>query len=158
MVDQQRRLTNTIGMGKSEGSFSLSLHCEVDVQWSAIVRRGSIAQADLDNSVALRGAAFANAGIGVFLHEVVVRRADATVSSWRNWPLVRPCRWLRSGMVLPSPFLRCDPALTTDGSGILSDPALIDEQFRKAWLPYFSRSVRGLASFSDFQGELAANF
>ena len=57
-------------------------------------------------------------------------------------------------MVPPSPFLKCDPALTPDGSVILSDPALIDEEFRKAWLPYFSHSVRGHACLSDFEGEL----
>ena len=105
---------------------------------------------------ALKGATFANAvlqlhaGVGVFLHEVVVRRTDAAVSSWRNWlledPLVRPYLWLRSDMVLPSFSL-----------GVIvptNDPALIDEEFQKAWLPYFSRSARGHSSLSDFEGEV----
>ena len=30
-------------------------------------------------------------------------------------------------------------------SGVLSDPSLIDQKFREAWLPYFCRSVRGVA-------------
>ena len=33
----------------------------------------------------------------------------------------------------------------TGGSGVLSDTALIDEQFRKAWLPFFCRTGRGVA-------------
>ena len=35
----------------------------------------------------------------------------------------------------PAPFLQCEPHLTSGGSGVLSDPARIDEEFRKAWLP-----------------------
>ena len=31
-------------------------------------------------------------------------------------------------------------SLTPGGSGVLADPAKIDEEFRKAWLPYFCRS------------------
>ena len=57
-------------------------------------------------------------------------------------------------MVPPSPFLRCDPALTLDGSGISSEPALSDKEFQKAWLLHFSRSVRGHAILPDFEGEV----
>ena len=94
---------------------------------------GPVTQADLGNVTVLRGAAFANnvlelrAGIGVFLHRVVVRCTDVAVRSWKNWlledPLVRSYKWLRSDMVLHSPILKCDPALTPDDSGIPSDPA-----------------------------------
>ena len=35
-------------------------------------------------------------------------------------------------MVLPAPFLQCEPQLTPGGSGVLADPARIDEEFRKA--------------------------
>ena len=38
------------------------------------------------------------------------------------------------------PFLQCQPHLTPGGSGVLADLARIDEEFRKAWLPYFCRS------------------
>ena len=61
--------------------------------------------------------------------------------------------WLWSDMVPSSLFFKCDPGLTPDGSGILSDPALIDEEFRKAWLLYFSRS-RACLLFSDFEREV----
>ena len=32
-------------------------------------------------------------------------------------PLVRPKEWLRTDMDPPFSFLKCDPALTPDGSG-----------------------------------------
>ena len=101
LVGLQIRLMNMVGMlGKSEESFSLSLHFEVDVQWAATIVRsgqlGLIPKADLDNRTALKGLAFADAvlhlhaGIGMFLHKVVVQRR-------RNWlfeePVVRPQRW-----------------------------------------------------------------
>ena len=59
--------------------------------------------------------------------------------------------WLTWFTLLPSS--KCDPALTLDGPGILSDLARIDEEFRKALLPSFSRSVRRHARLSDFEGE-----
>ena len=80
-----------------------------------------------------------------FPHNVVVRRKDVAVWGWTTWiledPLVHPYRWLRPDLVPPFPFLQCDPSCTVDGSGVLSDPYLIDRKFREAWLPYFCRSV-----------------
>ena len=93
-----------------------------------------------------------------FLHDIVVRRKDCAVRGWRAGiledALVHPYRWLRPDLVPPSPFLQCDPAGTVDGSGVLSDPSLIDEKFREAWLPYFCRSVRGVADLEDFSMEV----
>ena len=78
--------------------------------------------------------------------------------SWTVWlredPLVRPYRWLRPDLVPPSPLLRCDPSLTPGGSGVLSDPVKIDEEFRKAWLPYFCRSGQREASLEEFNEEV----
>ena len=51
--------------------------------------------------------------------------------------MVHPYRWLRPDLVPPAPFLQCEPHLTSGGSGVLSDPNRIDEEFRKAWLPFF---------------------
>ena len=48
----------------------------------------------------------------------------------------------------------CDPCLTVDGSGVLSDPDRIDEQFRNAWLPFFCRAGRGAADPSVFGQEV----
>ena len=76
-----------------------------------------------------------------------MNRKDRAVQGWRAWlledPLVHPYKWLRLDLVLPSPFLQCDPGDTPDGSGVLADPALIDAKFREAWMPYFCRSGRG---------------
>ena len=76
-----------------------------------------------------------------FIHALVVHRRDETIREWRDWiredPMVHPYRWLRPDMVPPAPILQCEPHLTPGGSGVLADPARIDEEFRKAWLPYF---------------------
>ena len=69
-----------------------------------------------------------------FIHQVVVHRRDEAVREWRNWiredPLLHPYRWLRPYLVPPAPFLQCEPRCTPDGSGVLSDPARIDAEFR----------------------------
>ena len=91
-----------------------------------------------------------------FIHQVVIHRA--AIQGWRNWiredPLVHPYRWLRPDLVPPAPFLQCDPRLTPDGSGILSDPTQIDAEFRKAWLPYFCRSGQRETSLDEFSFEV----
>ena len=50
--------------------------------------------------------------------------------------------------------MQCDPSLTPGGSGVLADPARIDEEFRKAWLPYFWRSGQREASLEEFDAEV----
>ena len=54
----------------------------------------------------------------------------------------------------PAPFLQCEPHLSPGGSGVLSDPSRIDEEFRKAWLPYFCRSGQREASLEEFDDEV----
>ena len=94
-----------------------------------------------------------------FIHEVVLHRRDEAVRGWRNWvredPLIHPYKWLRPDLVPPSPFLQCDAHLTPSGSGVLADPARIDEEFRKAWLPYFCRSGQRETSLEEFSFEVA---
>ena len=79
-----------------------------------------------------------------FIHAVVVHRRDEAVRRWPDWiredAMVHPYRWLRSDLVPPAPSLQCQLHLTPGGSGVLADPARIDDEFRKAWLPYFCRS------------------
>ena len=93
-----------------------------------------------------------------FVHQVVVHRRDEALGRWRNWiredPLVHPYRWLRPDLVPPAPFLQCEPCLTPDGSGVLSDPNQIDAEFRKAWLPYFCRSGQRETSLDEFGFEV----
>ena len=69
-------------------------------------------------------------------------------------PLVHPYKWLRPELVPPAPFLQCKPHLTPGGSGVLADPAMIDDEFRKAWLPYFCRSGQREASLDEFNFEV----
>ena len=92
-----------------------------------------------------------------FIHAVVVHRRDEAIREWRNWiredPMVHPYRWHRPELVLPAPFLQCKHHLTLGGSGVLADPAKIDE-FRKAWLPYFCRSGQRDTSFEEFDHEV----
>ena len=54
----------------------------------------------------------------------------------------------------PAPFLQCTPHLAPGGSGVLADPARIDEEFRKAWPPYFCCSGKKEASFEEFDAEV----
>ena len=57
-------------------------------------------------------------------------------------------------MVPPAPFLQCKHHLTPVGSGVLADPAKIDEEFRKAWLPCFCCSGQSASSLEDFDFEV----
>ena len=68
--------------------------------------------------------------------------------------MVHPYKWLRPDLVLPAPFLQCQPHLTPSGSGVLSDPARIDQEFRKSWLPYFCRSGPRDTSLEEFSEEV----
>ena len=68
--------------------------------------------------------------------------------------MVHPYRWLRPDLVLPAPFLQCELHLAPGGSGVLADPARIDEEFRKAWLPYFCRSGLRDTSLEEFDREV----
>ena len=76
--------------------------------------------------------------LGDFIHAVVVCRRDEAVREWCNWirenPMVHPYRWC--------------------GSGVLADPARIDEEFRKAWLPCFCRSGQMDTSLEEFDFEV----
>ena len=54
----------------------------------------------------------------------------------------------------PAHFLQCEPHLTPGGSGVLSDPARIDGEFRKAWLPYFCRSGQRETNLEEFDREV----
>ena len=85
-----------------------------------------------------------------FMHDVVVHRRDEAVRGWRNWvredPLIHPYKWLRPDLVPPSPFFNVMPHLTPSGSGVLADPARIDEEFRKALasllLPFWAKGYQ----------------
>ena len=147
---------------------SLSRSVELTAQWDQILALGPmypVTEDDLSGGRGLGIGAFFDVAAGVhrrlceFVHQVVVNRRDEAVRGWRNWiredPLVHPYRWLRPDLVPPAPFLQCEPCLTPDGSGVLSDPNQIDAEFRKAWLPYFCRSGQREASLDEFGFEVA---
>ena len=54
-----------------------------------------------------------------------------------------------------APFLQCEPNLTHGGSGgSLLIQLRVDEEFRKAWLPYFCRSGQREGSLEEFALEV----
>ena len=72
----------------------------------------------------------------------------------REDPPVHPYNWLRPDLVPSAPLLQCDPLITPCGSGVLSDSMRIDEEFQKAWLPYFCRSGRRETNLEEFALEV----
>ena len=74
----------------------------------------------------------------------------------RNWLRDDPhqYKWLGPDLVTTAPFVQCKPHLTPGGSGVLADPARIDEEFREAWLPYFCRSGQRETSLEQFNEEV----
>ena len=90
-----------------------------------------------------------------FVQRVVVHRRDFAVREWRSWvlkdPLVHPYRWLRPDFVPPAPLIKCNPKDTVDGCGVLVEPAAIDGQFTKAWMPFFCSGARGGADLDSFR-------
>ena len=146
---------------------SLSRSVELTAQWDQILALGPMYPVifdDLSFDRDLGIGAFFDAASGVhrrlcdFIHQVVVHRRDEAIRGWRNWiredPLVHPYRWLRPDLVPPAPFLQSESHLTPDGSGVLSDPDRIDEEFRKAWLHYFCHSGQRETSLDEFGFEV----
>ena len=68
---------------------------------------------------------------------------------------MHPCKWLRSDLVPPAPFLQCKPHLSP---GVVLGCLLIRpgffEEFREAWLPYFCRSGQRDTSLEEFNEEV----
>ena len=114
---------------------------ELTAQWDRILAAGPLYPVTLDDLSVVRGmgiGAFHHAVSDVhrrlsdFIHGVVIYRRDEAIRGWRNWiwevPMVHPYRWLRPDLVPPAPFLQCKPHFTLGGSGVLADPAKIDEE------------------------------
>ena len=169
LLDLRRRLKAVMELVDAiiRHGVSLSRSIELSTQWDKVLSIGPLFPVTLDDFQALRGVGLGDFHHGVccihrrlcdFIHSIVVHRRDEAIRGWRNWigedPLVLPNKWLRPDLVLPSPFLQCEPHLSSGGSGVLSDPDRIDEEFRKAWLPYFCRSGQREASLEEFDGEV----
>ena len=146
---------------------SLARSVELTAQWDRVLAAGPLHPVTFDDLSAVRGLGidgFYWVVCGVhhmlsdFIHGVAVHRRDEAIRRWRNWlredPVVHPSEWLRPDLVLPAPFCSVTPLITPAGSGVLSDPARIDEEFRMAWRPYFCRSGQGETSLEEFNAEV----
>ena len=146
---------------------SLSRSVELTAQWDRILAIGPLYPVSLDDLHAVLGLGLGDffrivSGIhrrlSDFVYAVVVHRRDEAIRRWRNWiredPLVHPIKWLRPDLIHPAHFLQCEPHLTPGGFGFLADPDRIDEEFRKAWLPYFCRTGQRDTSLEEFSFEV----
>ena len=92
--------------------------------------------------------------INLFVQGVVRARRESSLASWKRWleedKSSRPYKWLRPDLVPPSPYLVCSEDITPYRSGVLVQPALIDGQFRKSWMPFFRREGRDLVTPDGF--------
>ena len=142
---------------------SLTRDVELSHLWDCIVRLASLGSVSVEDYVAARTCGIGEsrrlvAGlydrVSAFIRGTVAHRRNVGITAWRSWlredPLVNPKGWIRADRLPPSPFLQCDRPLTPGGSGVLADPAGIDEEFRKAWLPYFCRSGQRETSLDEF--------
>ena len=169
LLDLRRRLKAVMELVDAiiRCGVSLSRSVELSAQWDRILCTGPIFPVTLADFQVLRGVGLDDFYHGVcgihhrlcdFIHSIVVHRRDEAIRGWRNWiredPLAHPYKWLRPDLVPPAPFLQCEPCLSPGGSGVLSDPSRIDEEFRKAWLPYFCRSGQREASLEEFAREV----
>ena len=161
----RRRFRAVIDVLDSMISYGVTLarSVELTAQWNRILYIEPLHPVVLDDLHAVEGFGLGDfcrvvgdlhRRLSNFIHSIVVHRRDEAIRVWRNWlredPLVHPYKWLRPDLVLPAPFLLCQPHLTPGGSGVLADPARIDEEFRNAWLPYFCRSGQREASLEEF--------
>ena len=146
VLDLRRNLKAILDLLDSTIRLGASLARDVQLVhlWDSVVRLGSLgsAAARICGVVESRRLVAELYGrVSAFIEGLVAYRRSAGITAWRNWvredPLVHPYKWLRADLVPPSPFLQCNRDLTPGGSGVLADPARIDEEFRKAWLPYF---------------------
>ena len=169
VLDMRRRIKavmDVLGAMIRDG-VSLARSVELSCQWEKILAIGPLHPVTFGDFELVRGVGIGefhrvvsdlHRRLSNFIHEVVVHRRNEAVRGWRNWvredPLIHPYKWLRPDLIPPSPFLQCDARLTPGGSGVLADPSKIDEEFRKAWLPYFCRSGQRETSLEEFSFEV----
>ena len=158
VLDLRRKLKAVLNLLDAivRSGASLTGAVELSHLWDCVVRCGPLGSVCVEEYFAARTCGVGEsrrlvAGlhdrVSTFIRGIVARRRNVGINAWRSWlredPLVHPYRWLRADRLPPSPFLQCDRALTPGGSGVLADPAGIDGEFRKAWLPYFVALGKG---------------
>ena len=168
VVLQRRRLRCVLSVLDSAARDGLSDCCrlELGVQWGTVVAAGPcvhfvglIWPSLLISVYQYQVPVFGLCMIALMLFFIVLSYIvtmllfEVGVLGFQEDPQVHPFRWLGPDLVAPAPFLSCDPRLTEDGSGILSDLERIDEQFRKVWLPFLCRACRGSVDLPAFNTE-----
>ena len=160
LLDMRRRFKAVMDVLDAMIRYGLSRSVELTAQWDRILAIGHLYPVTLDDLYVVWGVGVVSF-IVLFLMFIVVlvisfmrllfiggmRLLGSGGIGFGKTPMVHPYRWLRPDLVRPAPFLQCEPHLTPGGSGVLSDPARIDEEFRKDFLPYFCRSEASLEEF-----------
>ena len=164
LLDMRRRFKAVLDVlgAMIRSGISRSRSVELTAQWTRILAAGPLYPVSLGDLHVVQGLGIGgfhrvvsdvHHRLSDFIHEVVVRRRDEAIRGWRNWlredPMVHPYSWLWQDLVPPAPFLQCKPDLTPDGPGVLADPARIDEEFRKAWLPFFVALGKGIPAMRN---------
>ena len=161
LLDMRRRFKAVMDVLDAMIRYGISLarSVELTAQWDRILANGPlypVTLGDLDMVLGVGVGEFhrivsdVHRRLSDFVHAIVVHRRDEAIRGWRSWiredPLVHPDKWLRPDLVPPAPFLQCKPHLTLGGSGVLADPAKIDDEVRKAWnsllLPLWAKSYQ----------------
>ena len=170
VLDLRRKLRAVLNLLDAIVRCGASLVRDVELShlWDCVMRLGPLGSVRVEEYTAARTCGVGEsrrlvAGlydrVSIFVRGIIAHRRNVGIAAWRNWlredPLVHPKRWLRADRLPPSPFLQCNRALAPGGTGVLADPAGIDEEFRKAWLPYFCRSGQRETSLDEFNGECA---
>ena len=173
LLDMRRKFRAVMGViyAVIRSGISLARSVELTAQWDRIVAVGptypvTLGDLDVVRSLGLgdchRVVSSIHRRLSDFVHAIVVHRRDEAIRRWRNWlredPRVHPNQWLRPDLVPPAPFLQCKPHLTPGGSGVLADPAKIDEEFRKAWFPYFAALGKGIPALRNSVLRLKVGF
>ena len=132
LLDLRRRLKAVMELVDAMIRYgvSLSRSVELSVQWDRILGIGPlfpVTSADFEGLLGVGLAVFSHGVCCIhrrlcdFIHSVVVHRRDEAIRGWRNWiredPLVHPYKWLRPDLVPPSPFLLCEPHLSSGALG-----------------------------------------
>ena len=118
---------------------SLARSLELTGQWKCILRADPVYPITQDDlQLVLTGgigefrrvAGDLHRRLSEFVHRVVVHRRDEAICGEVGYG--RTLLWLWPDVVPPSPVLQCKPHVTSGSSGVLADPAKIDEEFREA--------------------------
>ena len=120
LLDLWRRLKVVFYLlgGVIRDGFTLARSFELADQWSCILSAGTLHLVTMDDLLRVQGSGLGcwfhevvgdlHTGLSDYIHRIVFHRRDEAIRSWRGWlredPLVRPHRWLRPGLVPPSPF------------------------------------------------------